>query len=501
MNTAAHLEHLAQALQHLAPGLLFWSGVGFLDDVPAPLRSAVGEEWGAEAVEGYLSFQAFSKPQDEKTLTIVLAAPCPPDQLAAVRALEAAGHLGCVVVLERRKPNSWGGWTLPAPLSPLMKRHSATGGYLDELGYHEGGWVDWESSDKCLSRLKMALETAVEHPPGYLVVACQDGDPEFEMESAVAPAVAPPARLARARFGPADTVYGRFSRELPNRVPANKLLWLDESAAEAPKVMEQHLRMFRSLEQSRSGRPVLVVPSALLPPLYADLRSWCVDATREPPLLVVHGSGIPVDPQRGPGGLTDGHLLLSIPELSLAKPADEAEAAVLFQEAMAHPGPAALVFSQAPAVGLHHPPPPHPGRGRKLRDGKDLAILALGSTVFPSLLAAESLRAVGLQVAVYDLRYRRPIDRELMAEAARFPLLVTVEEGPESGSFASHLLWSERSARMIRLTVEVAELKQRLREEPHALTLESFGMHAEGIAQAVKGALQLGSVGIGETVG
>jgi 1-deoxy-D-xylulose-5-phosphate synthase len=238
---------------------------------------------------------------------------------------------------------------------------------------------------------------------------------------------------------------------------------------------------------------VLVVPSALLPSLYAELRGWCVDATREPPVLIVHGSGIPAGRERGPGGLTDGHLLLSIPELTLSKPADEAEAVALFEEAMAHQGPAALVFTQAPAVGLHHPPPPDPGRGRKLREGKDLAIMALGSTVFPSLLAAESLQAVGLQVAVYDLRYRRPMDRELLAEAARYPLLVTAEEGPESGSFASHLLSADHSTRIVRLSVEVADLKQRLRDDPHPLSLESFGMHAEGIARSVKSALQLGA--------
>jgi hypothetical protein len=496
LDTAAHLENLAQALQRLAPGLVFWSGVGFLDSVPEPLRAAVGEEWGVEAVDGYLSYQAFSKPPDEKLLTVVLAAPCPPDQLAAVRALEAAGHLGCVVVLERRRPSSWGGWTLPATLSPLVKRHSATGGYLDELGYHEAGWVEWESTDRCQGKLLGALELASEQRPGYLVVTCQESEPEHDVDATVAPAALPTARLAAARFGPPDTVYGRFSRELPKLVSANKLLWLDESAVDAPRVTEQHLRMFRTLEVSRSGRPVLVVPSALLPSLYADLRDWCGDRSREAPLLAVHGSGIPAGRERGVAGLTDGHLLLSIPELVLAKPADEAEALVLFAEVMQHRGPAALVFSQAPAVGLHNPPAPCPGRGRKLREGKDLAILALGSTVFPALLAAESLQAVGLQVAVYDLRYRRPMDRALLEEAGSYPLLVTAEEGPESGSFASHLLSSERpSARLVPLCVEVGALKERLAGDPLPLSLESFGMHAEGIARAVKTALQLGPAG------
>jgi hypothetical protein len=507
LDTAAHLESLAQTLQSLAPGLVYWSGVGFLDAVPEPLRQAVGEEWSLESVEGYSSYLAFSKSAEDKRLTVVLAAPCPPDQLAAVRLLQAAGHLGCVVVLERRRPTSWGGWTLPAPLSPLWKRHSATGAYLDELGFHEGGWVEWESTQRCQSRLASALELALQQSPGYLVVTCHEGQPEFELEAAVAPragvphqlASATPNRLAAVKVGPPDTVYGRFSRELASLVPAGKLLWLDPSAADAPKTMEQHLKMFGQLEKGRPGRPVLVVPSCLLPSMYAELRAWCCDTSRTPPLLVVFGSGIPGATRScgsAPGGgLTDGHLLLSIPELMLARPADETEARVLFQEAMNSSGAAALVFSQAPAVGLPGPAAAAPGRGRRLREGNDLAILALGSTVFPALLAAESLQAVGLQVAVYDLRYRRPMDREMLAEAATFPLLVTVEEGPESSSFGSHLLFSGTSSRVLRLSVEVAELKQRLAEEPHPLSLESFGLHAEGIARAVKSALQLGPVG------
>jgi hypothetical protein len=489
-DAAAQLESLAQALQSLAPGLLFWSGVGFLDSVPEPLRQAVGEDWTPESVEGYLSYLAFARSRER--LTIVLAAPCPPDQLAAICSLQAADQLGCVVLLERRRPTSWGGWTLPTPLSPLLPRHSATGGYLDELGFHQGGWVEWEGTERCQQRLATALEVATEQQPGYVVVACHESEPEFEVDHTVSPSLRAPGRNSLARFGPADTVYGRFSRELPGLVPGGKLLWLEVAADGSSRTVKQHLRMFANLERGHPGRPVLVVPSALLPSLYADLRSWCCDSSREPPVLIVSGSGIPLDSCRGPAGLTDGHLLLSIPGLTLAKPADESEARTLFAESMAGSSPAALVFSQAPAVGLQGPPAISPGRGRRLREGSDLAILAVGSTVFPSLLAAESLQALGLQVAVYDLRYRRPIDRDLLLEATEYPLLVTVEEGPESASFSGQLLTSGSSCRVVRLSVEVADLENRLSDGTGPLSLESFGLDAEGIARAVKGALQLG---------
>ena len=497
VETAVHLEHLARALERLAPGRLFWSGAGFLERVSDPLREAVGEEWSMSSVEGYLSLRALDRSGSPELLTVVLAAPCLPEQLAAVRMLETSGHLGCLVVLERRRPASWGGWTLPAPLSPLAKRHSATGDYLDELGFQEGGWIEWESTERCLARLEEGLKLATSARPGYLVVTLPEDDLEEAIDHSFSPTELP-GGLQRVKPVSLDTVYGRFSQQIPKLVSPQKLLWLDESQA-VGKTTERYLRTFQSLEGSHQGRSVVVIPSSLLPALYGELRAWCQsDEGTQPPLLIVHGSGIPHQAGVGTGGLTDGHLLLSIPGLMLARPSDEAEAHTLFAEAMTYPGPAALVFSQAPAVGLRSPEEPTPGRGRRLREGKDLAILAIGSTVFPSLLAAESLQVVGLAVAVYDIRYRFPMDRELLDEVANFPLLVTVEEGPESTSFSSHILSSERtSARLLRMTVEVEQLWTLLAEgeDPSLLTLESFGMHAEGIARAIKTALGVGLEG------
>ncbi len=498
MDTAVHMEHLARALQQHAPGRLFWSGAGFLEDVPTPLREALGEEWSLSSVEGYLSLRELDKSGATELLTVVLAAPCLPEQLAAVRMLETSGHLGCLVVLERRRPASWGGWTLPAPLSPLAKRHSATGSYLEELGFKDGGWIEWESGERCVAKLREAVDHARVARPGFFVVTLPEEDVEEESKPEFAPAELP-SGLERARPGSPDTVYGRFSREIPKLVHARKLLWLDESQVEATgKTTELHLRTFRTLESDHPGRPVVVIPSSLLPSLYGELRFWCQDGGPQAPVLVVHSSGIPIAGEPGAGGLTDGHLLMSIPGLTLARPSDEPDARVLFAEAMNLDGPAALVFSQAPAVGLTNSVISQTGKGRRLREGKDIAILAIGSTVFPSLLAAESLQTVGLTVAVHDLRYRRPVDRELLEEVAHCRLLVTAEEGPESSSFASHLLSSERSsARLLRLTVEVEDLWTRLGqgEDPSLFSLETFGMHAEGIAKAIKSALGMGPSG------
>ena len=493
MDTARHLDHLAESLCQLAPGMVYWSGVGFLDDVPEALRHAVGQEWGALGVEAYLSYLAIAKPLSDKRLTVVLAAPCPPDQLEAIRTLEAAGALGCVAILERRKPTTFGGWPLNSNFGPFAKRPSATGSYLEELGFHDAGQVEWNSDPKSVSRLESALLRAVEEDPGYVLVICPDTEPECELGVQMTEPLKVPRRLSPI-FGADKTVYGAFSRQLSQKVSSSRLLWLDSTARDTPEFLEQHLQMFRDLESSRNGRPVVVVPSLILPVLYRSLRIWCQDESSVPPILVLHGTGLPGHWREGGGGLSDGHFLLSIANLSIAYPADEFEADALFEECLAQQAPGALVFSGAPAVGMRSPASLGPGKGRKLRDGKDLAIVALGSTVYPALLAAESLQAVGLDVGVFDLRYRRPLDEALLEEISVYPLLVAVDEQPETASFAGQIQKdSKPMGRLVRLCVDAGGLQEKMRTgSKEELSLESVGLHAEGIARTVMSTLGLG---------
>ena len=96
-------------------------------------------------------------------------------------------------------------------------------------------------------------------------------------------------------------------------------------------------------------------------------------------------------------------------------------------------------------------------------------------------------------VAVVDMRYRSPLDLDLIQGLNRFPLLVAVDEHPESGGVASHL-WRPDSAacKLVRLTIEVgqvAELREQFPDEE--LCLEHFGLHAEGIARVVRESLRL----------
>lgn len=470
---------------------MFWSGVGFLNSkLPESLTSSVGTDWSQEAARAYLSYLSVSSSETfestGKRLVVVLACPCHPDQLQGLILLADAGLLSTVILLERRKPRSLGG--------VFEKRDSATGAYLQEVGLRDCGWVEWDGSDKARARLEEQFAQTQLERSSLLVVCCRDQ----EATEVPLPLVSSEIRFLKRYSGgangtpPLETVFGRFQRSLETMVAAESIFWVPDSIDDLQEFRRQ-LGLFRRIQQGTPGRPVLAVDSVVLPIVYADIRDWCESADRDNPIFLVYHSGLPAAGSSSAGGLTDGMLLQSIPGLNLAVPADEEEAKTLFLEADSLRGPTALVFCRNPAVGLSLMSRANPGHGRILREGKELALVAIGSTVYPCLLAAESLRAVGLSPAVIDLRYRKPLDRKLLEGLNRFSLLISVDEHPEAGSISGHL-WRPESARckLIRLGIEVEQVQEMLggesEEEP---SLEHFGLHAEGIARVVRESLRL----------
>src|SRR3546814_4323440 len=74
------------------------------------------------------------------------------------------------------------------------------------------------------------------------------------------------------------------------------------------------------------------------------------------------------------------------------------------------------------------------GKGRFVREGSKVAILALGTRREDSLAAADDLAARGLSTTVADARFAKPLDEDLLRRLAReHEVLVTVEEGAIGG--------------------------------------------------------------------
>ncbi|MEO7530435.1 MAG: transketolase C-terminal domain-containing protein, partial [Sediminibacterium sp.] len=81
------------------------------------------------------------------------------------------------------------------------------------------------------------------------------------------------------------------------------------------------------------------------------------------------------------------------------------------------------------------------GKGRKLKDGEDVAILSFGHPGNFAQAAIRELRTQGINPAHYDLRFVKPIDEDLLHEAFRkYNKIVTVEDGTVVGGFGSAVL-------------------------------------------------------------
>jgi 1-deoxy-D-xylulose-5-phosphate synthase len=81
------------------------------------------------------------------------------------------------------------------------------------------------------------------------------------------------------------------------------------------------------------------------------------------------------------------------------------------------------------------------GKAELLRDGSDIVIAAIGHTVVPALKAAQELAPLGINAAVVNARFVKPLDRELFGDLLRrVPNLITVEDHVTTGGFGSALI-------------------------------------------------------------
>ncbi len=81
------------------------------------------------------------------------------------------------------------------------------------------------------------------------------------------------------------------------------------------------------------------------------------------------------------------------------------------------------------------------GTGRKIRDGEELAILTLGHVGNYAVNVCEKLEAQGIDIAHYDLRFVKPLDKKLLHEVfSKYRKVLTVEDGCLQGGFGSAVL-------------------------------------------------------------
>ncbi|HYJ88533.1 MAG TPA: 1-deoxy-D-xylulose-5-phosphate synthase [Pyrinomonadaceae bacterium] len=191
-------------------------------------------------------------------------------------------------------------------------------------------------------------------------------------------------------------------------------------------------------------------------------------------------------------GLLDIAYLRGVPNLVVMAPKDEGEMRDMMLTMVEHVGPAAMRYPRGNGVGVDISRVPQAleiGKGEILRDGGEIAIVAYGSMVHPSLQAAEHLAKDKIEATVVNARFVKPLDAQLLLALAQTKrLIVTVEEAYLAGGFGSAIMeLLEENGLQDKVRVVRMGIPDRLVTHGDAkLLLAKYGLDADGIYNRVK---------------
>ena len=200
-------------------------------------------------------------------------------------------------------------------------------------------------------------------------------------------------------------------------------------------------------------------------------------------------------------GLLDIAYLRGVPNIVLMAPKDEGEMRDMLLTMIEHEGPAAMRYPRGNGIGAdirREPQLLEIGKAELLRDapkgGADVAIIAYGSMVHPSLKASELLSKEGIETTVVNARFVKPLDAELLLALAQTKrLIVTVEEAYLAGGFGSAVMeLLEENGLLDRLRVVRMGVPDRIitHGDPKLL-LAKYGLDADGIYNRVRQSVEV----------
>lgn len=184
-------------------------------------------------------------------------------------------------------------------------------------------------------------------------------------------------------------------------------------------------------------------------------------------------------------------LMRTIPGMTIINPADDVEAKAAVEAAILHNGPVYMRFGRlaAPVFNDVSTYKFELGKGIKLRDGKDVAIVATGLMVSEALEAAKTLEAEGISAAVINIHTIKPIDEEIIVEVAKATgLVLTVEEHSIIGGLGSAVC-DVLSAKLPTKVVKIGVNDEFGHSGPAVQLLKDFGLCADNIVKTAKAAV------------
>jgi len=276
---------------------------------------------------------------------------------------------------------------------------------------------------------------------------------------------------------PDGTGLNFFSEALPDR-------FFDVGIA------EQHGVCFAAGLAADGYKPVTAIYSTFMQRAYDQVfHDVCLQQL--PVVIAMDRAGLVGDDGPTHHGVFDLSFLRHLPGLTIMAPKDENELRHMLKTALALNAPVALRYPRGAGYGVELDKDLQvlpTGRGELLREGSDLTIVAIGATVMPALQAAEALASQGINAAVVNARFIKPLDAELILGQARSTgRILTVEENALQGGFGSAILELLHDNNAAQIKVKRLGIPdQYIEQGPQAQLRKDVGIDAEGIETAAK---------------
>lgn len=253
-------------------------------------------------------------------------------------------------------------------------------------------------------------------------------------------------------------------------------------------ICESHAVAFAAGQAKAGLRPIVDIYSTFLQRSFDQVFQEV--ALQDLPLVFMLDRAGVVGPD-GPthhGAFDIGYLRL-FPNLIVMAPGDAADVPAMLDFALQQPSPCSIRYPKAAAEVLDGPRAEiQLGRAEWLRAGRDGALLCCGALAGEGLRAADLLAAEGLDVAVVNARFVKPLDGETVTRLVRdWPFVVTIEEGALLGGFGSAVLEAAADAGLDASRVRRLGLPDRFIEHgERAELLAELGLDARGIAKTCR---------------
>jgi 1-deoxy-D-xylulose-5-phosphate synthase len=201
-------------------------------------------------------------------------------------------------------------------------------------------------------------------------------------------------------------------------------------------IAEQHAATMAAGMAMAGLRPVVAVYSTFFTRCF-DQANLDVGLHDLPVVFALDRSGITGDNGPSHHGVLDLALCLRIPTMTVFAPASAQDLKPMLHTALELPGPSAIRWPGGAARQVSADEVGHGLNAKQLRAGTDVCLLAVGRLVEPTLEAAELLASQGVQATVWDVRVVKPLDDDMLADAAAHQLVVTIEDGVRVGGAGS----------------------------------------------------------------